>query len=89
MWREDFSKEHVDKTVTYETHPHLGFSCPSIHPCKYVPFKALSPCPCLSPPSSFLLFPLHPFLLNRHAQAMQRLIALTVSGHEGAQLDVK
>ena len=33
-WRQDFSSEHVDKTVTYEAHPHLGYSCPSIHPCK-------------------------------------------------------
>lgn len=34
-WREDFSSEHVDKTVTHEAHPHLGYSCPSIHPCKH------------------------------------------------------
>lgn len=34
-WRQDFSPEHVDKTVTHEQHPHLGFSCPSIHPCKH------------------------------------------------------
>jgi len=34
-WRQDFSSEHVDKTVTYEQHPHLGYSCPSIHPCKH------------------------------------------------------
>lgn len=34
-WRQDFSAEHVDKTVTYEQHPHLGYSCPSIHPCKH------------------------------------------------------
>lgn len=34
-WRQDFSAEHVDKTVTYEAHPHLGYSCPSIHPCKH------------------------------------------------------
>jgi len=34
-WRQDFSADHVDKTVTYEQHPHLGYSCPSIHPCKH------------------------------------------------------
>jgi len=34
-WQEDFSPEHVNKTVTFETHPHLGYSCPSIHPCKH------------------------------------------------------
>eukprot|EP00051_Salpingoeca_urceolata_P006325 m.83920 g.83920 ORF g.83920 m.83920 type:complete len:323 (+) comp14779_c0_seq3:449-1417(+) len=34
-WRKDFSKEHVDRTVTYEQHPNLGYSCPSIHPCKH------------------------------------------------------
>jgi ubiquitin-like-conjugating enzyme ATG3 len=34
-WESDFSKEHLHKTVTFEAHPHLGFSCPSIHPCKH------------------------------------------------------
>lgn len=34
-WHQDFSPEHVDKTVTHEQHPHLGFACPSIHPCKH------------------------------------------------------
>lgn len=34
-WRQDFSADHVDKTVTVEVHPHLGYSCPSIHPCKH------------------------------------------------------
>jgi len=34
-WRQDFSVEHVDKTVTFEQHPHLGYGCPSIHPCKH------------------------------------------------------
>lgn len=34
-WRDDFSQEHVDKTVTFESHPHMGYSCPSIHPCKH------------------------------------------------------
>lgn len=34
-WRDDFSAEHVDKTVTHEQHPHFNFSCPSIHPCKH------------------------------------------------------
>lgn len=33
-WRSDFSPEHVDKTVTHESHPHHSYSCPSIHPCK-------------------------------------------------------
>lgn len=34
-WQKDFSPEHLNKTVTYESHPHLAFSCPSIHPCKH------------------------------------------------------
>eukprot|EP00037_Helgoeca_nana_P008617 m.76762 g.76762 ORF g.76762 m.76762 type:complete len:324 (+) comp19054_c0_seq1:68-1039(+) len=34
-WQNDFSPEHVNKTVTHEAHPHEGFSCPSIHPCKH------------------------------------------------------
>ncbi len=34
-WRQDFSAEHVDRTVTHEAHPHEAFSCPSIHPCKH------------------------------------------------------
>eukprot|EP01147_Barroeca_monosierra_P010088 gene10088-2256_t len=35
QWKQDFSPDHVDKTVTYERHPHLGYYCPSIHPCKH------------------------------------------------------
>eukprot|EP00043_Microstomoeca_roanoka_P009511 m.90810 g.90810 ORF g.90810 m.90810 type:complete len:312 (-) comp14604_c2_seq1:193-1128(-) len=34
-WKADFSPEHVDRTVTYERHPHLGYYCPSVHPCKH------------------------------------------------------
>ncbi|EGD76123.1 hypothetical protein PTSG_00830 [Salpingoeca rosetta] len=34
-WKADFSPEHVDKTVTFERHPHLGYHCASIHPCKH------------------------------------------------------
>jgi ubiquitin-like-conjugating enzyme ATG3 len=34
-WQIDFSKEHVNKTVTYERHSHEHFSCPTIHPCKH------------------------------------------------------
>eukprot|EP00041_Stephanoeca_diplocostata_P010787 m.172908 g.172908 ORF g.172908 m.172908 type:complete len:324 (-) comp18293_c0_seq2:551-1522(-) len=34
-WQSDFSPEHLNKTVTFESHTHLGFSCPSIHPCKH------------------------------------------------------
>ena len=34
-WQSDFSPDHLHKTVTYEAHPHLGFSSPSIHPCKH------------------------------------------------------
>jgi ubiquitin-like-conjugating enzyme ATG3 len=34
-WQSDFSKEHVNKTVTYERHSHEHFSCPTIHPCKH------------------------------------------------------
>lgn len=34
-WHKDFSKEHLNKTVTFESHPHLPFSCPTIHPCKH------------------------------------------------------
>lgn len=35
QWQKDFSKEHLNKTVTFESHPHLGYSCPTIHPCKH------------------------------------------------------
>jgi ubiquitin-like-conjugating enzyme ATG3 len=34
-WQNDFSAEHVNKTVTYESHPHEMFSCPTIHPCNH------------------------------------------------------
>jgi ubiquitin-like-conjugating enzyme ATG3 len=34
-WQRDFSKEHLNKTVTFESHPHLVYSCPTIHPCKH------------------------------------------------------
>jgi len=34
-WQSDFSQEHLHKTVTHESHPHEGYSCPSIHPCKH------------------------------------------------------
>jgi ubiquitin-like-conjugating enzyme ATG3 len=34
-WQKDFSKEHVNKTVTYERHSHEHFSCATIHPCKH------------------------------------------------------
>lgn len=34
-WHHDFSKEHLNKTVTFESHPHLPISCPTIHPCKH------------------------------------------------------
>jgi len=32
---EDISHDHANKTVTVETHPHLGVSHASIHPCKH------------------------------------------------------
>jgi len=32
---EDVSQDHARKTVTFETHPHLGISAASIHPCKH------------------------------------------------------
>eukprot|EP00771_Trimastix_marina_P004074 gnl/Trimastix_PCT/806.p1 GENE.gnl/Trimastix_PCT/806~~gnl/Trimastix_PCT/806.p1 ORF type:complete len:277 (-),score=41.27 gnl/Trimastix_PCT/806:72-902(-) len=32
---EDFTEEHARKTVTFETHPHLGTPYASIHPCKH------------------------------------------------------
>ncbi len=35
-WKADFGSEHVDKTVTVETHPNLGIAMPTIHPCKSV-----------------------------------------------------
>lgn len=34
-WQQDFSPEHVNKTVTYEVHPHLNMSCPTVHPCNH------------------------------------------------------
>jgi len=32
---EDMSQDHAHKTVTIESHPHLGISHASIHPCKH------------------------------------------------------
>jgi hypothetical protein len=32
---EDVSQDHAKKTVTFESHPHLGVSSASIHPCKH------------------------------------------------------
>jgi len=32
---EDISHDHANKTVTVESHPHLGVSHASIHPCKH------------------------------------------------------
>lgn len=32
---QDISQEHAHKTVTIDTHPHLGHSCAYIHPCKH------------------------------------------------------
>lgn len=70
--REDFSPEHLGSTVTFETHPHLGYSCASIHPCKCVrdsggvswplPFNPHSP---------------------RHADAMKNMIDLLVGSKAG------
>lgn len=34
-WQKDFSKSHVNKTVTFEIHTHEMFSCPTIHPCNH------------------------------------------------------
>jgi len=33
----DISEDHAKKTVTIEAHPHLGFACAFIHPCKHAP----------------------------------------------------
>lgn len=32
---EDFSQDHAKKTVTMESHPHLGLTMASIHPCRH------------------------------------------------------
>lgn len=33
---EDFSQDHVKRTVTIETHPHIpGPPMASVHPCRY------------------------------------------------------
>lgn len=32
---EDIMDDYANKTVTYETHPHLGVNQLSIHPCKH------------------------------------------------------
>eukprot|EP00010_Vexillifera_abyssalis_P001628 CAMPEP_0201552184 /NCGR_PEP_ID=MMETSP0173_2-20130828/14543_1 /ASSEMBLY_ACC=CAM_ASM_000268 /TAXON_ID=218659 /ORGANISM="Vexillifera sp., Strain DIVA3 564/2" /LENGTH=314 /DNA_ID=CAMNT_0047962623 /DNA_START=27 /DNA_END=974 /DNA_ORIENTATION=+ len=32
---QDISQDHAHKTVTFDTHPHLGHSCAYIHPCKH------------------------------------------------------
>lgn len=32
---EDISSDHAKRTVTIETHPHLGVSCAYIHPCRH------------------------------------------------------
>ena len=34
-WQKDFSKSHVNKTVTFESHTHEMFSCPTVHPCNH------------------------------------------------------
>lgn len=31
----DISQDHAKRTVTVETHPHLGIPCAFIHPCKH------------------------------------------------------
>jgi len=31
----DISEDHAKKTVTIESHPHLGFPCAFIHPCRH------------------------------------------------------
>lgn len=81
-WQQDFSPEHVNKTVTYEAHPHEGFSSPSIHPCKYVTTSCgrfnVRPAPHAPLPSK----------PRRHAAAMLRMITLALGGQEG-ELDVK
>ena len=33
--KQDISNDHVDKTVTFENHPHLGYYVTTIHPCKH------------------------------------------------------
>lgn len=32
---DDISQDHARKTVTFDTHPHLGVPCAFIHPCKH------------------------------------------------------
>jgi len=32
---QDISEDHAKKTVTIEAHPHLGYQCAFIHPCKH------------------------------------------------------
>lgn len=32
---QDISQDHAKKTVTIEAHPHLGYQCAFIHPCKH------------------------------------------------------
>lgn len=32
---QDISQDHAKKTVTIEAHPHLGYRCAFIHPCKH------------------------------------------------------
>lgn len=34
-WQRDFSKQHVNKSVTFETFPHENFSCATVHPCNH------------------------------------------------------
>jgi ubiquitin-like-conjugating enzyme ATG3 len=34
---EDVSSDHAHRTVTIDTHPHLGYACAYIHPCKHAP----------------------------------------------------
>ena len=34
-WQRDFSKQHVNKTVTFEGFPHENFSCATVHPCNH------------------------------------------------------
>jgi len=32
---QDISSDHAKKTVTIDAHPHLGFQCAFVHPCKH------------------------------------------------------
>ena len=34
-WQQDFSADHVGKTVTVEAHPNLSWTGPTIHPCRH------------------------------------------------------